>query len=66
VTAGAPEVPHALVDQLGLGGILVIPVGNEESQQMVQIIKGKNGDVSKQKYDLFRFVPLVGKHGWKN
>jgi protein-L-isoaspartate(D-aspartate) O-methyltransferase len=51
---------------LGLGGILVIPVGNEESQQMVQIIKGKNGDVSKQKYDLFRFVPLVGKHGWKN
>jgi protein-L-isoaspartate(D-aspartate) O-methyltransferase len=66
VTAGAPEVPHALVDQLGLGGILVIPVGDEESQQMVQIVKEKNGGVSKQKYDLFRFVPLVGKHGWKN
>lgn len=65
VTAGAPTLPQALVEQLNPGGILVIPVGNEEHQQMLKITKDKDGRVSQESHDFFRFVPLVGKFGWK-
>jgi protein-L-isoaspartate(D-aspartate) O-methyltransferase len=65
VTAGAPTLPEALIEQLMPGGILVIPVGNEDHQEMLSIKKDEAGKVSKESHDYFRFVPLVGKFGWQ-
>ncbi|MBX2900413.1 MAG: protein-L-isoaspartate(D-aspartate) O-methyltransferase [Cyclobacteriaceae bacterium] len=64
VTAGAPVVPTALTDQLHEGGILIIPVGDRESQKMLRISK-LNGKLKKEEYDNFAFVPLLGEQGWK-
>ncbi len=64
VTAGAPVVPDALTDQLAEGGVLVIPVGNREKQVMMKIRK-KNGKLTKEEFDYFSFVPLLGEQGWK-
>lgn len=63
VTAGAPVVPDALINQLADGGILVIPVGNREKQVMLKIRK-KNGQLIKEEFDYFSFVPLLGEQGW--
>ncbi len=65
VTAGAPGVPKALIDQLASGGRLVIPVGNRKKQQMVRITKTGN-KLIKEEFTSFSFVPLVGKDGWRN
>lgn len=65
VTAGAPVVPSALTDQLAENGILIIPVGNRERQVMMRITK-KKGELIKEEFDHFAFVPLLGKEGWKN
>ena len=64
VTAGAPVVPPKLIEQLAIGGILVIPVGNEKSQTMLKIIKNKDGSIKEEKHETFRFVPLIGADGW--
>jgi len=65
VTAGAPVIPDALLEQLADGGILVIPVGNRSKQTMVRIHK-KNGKLTKEEFDYFSFVPLLGDQGWDN
>jgi protein-L-isoaspartate(D-aspartate) O-methyltransferase len=65
VTAGAPSVPKALVDQLKTGGMLVIPVGNNVQQQMIRLRRMENNLLQKETYDMFSFVPLLGKNGWK-
>jgi len=64
VTAGAPVIPNALVDQLADGGILVIPVGDREKQKMVRI-RRKGSSLLKEEYDNFAFVPLLGEEGWE-
>jgi protein-L-isoaspartate(D-aspartate) O-methyltransferase len=64
VTAGAPTVPETLMKQLSIGGILVIPVGDEKTQQMVTILKVGENDYEKVVLDTFRFVPLVGEKAW--
>ncbi|MCX6137247.1 MAG: protein-L-isoaspartate(D-aspartate) O-methyltransferase [Ignavibacteriales bacterium] len=63
VTAGAPEVPEALKKQLADGGRMVIPVGGKDSQRLV-IVQRTGGSYSTREVDGFKFVPLVGKHGW--
>ena len=65
VTAGAPAVPKTLVDQLAIGGSLVIPVGDNEKQQMLRINKLDENKISKESFQMFSFVPLLGRHGWK-
>lgn len=65
VTAGAPIVPQALIDQLNENGILVIPVGDREKQKMLKITKRKN-KIEKEEFDYFAFVPLLGESGWTN
>jgi len=65
VTAAAPDVPSALVDQLKCGGIMVIPIGNMETQVMYKITKTSEKTFSKTALDAFRFVPLIGKQGWR-
>lgn len=64
VTAGAPTVPETLMDQLKIGGILVIPVGDEKTQQMVTVLKIGENDYERHVLDTFRFVPLVGERAW--
>lgn len=64
VTAGAPFVPEILLKQLKIGGILVIPVGDEKSQKMITVIRASENDYDKIELDTFRFVPLVGDQAW--
>lgn len=64
VTAGAPEVPDALVEQLTPGGRLVIPVGGRLSQTLLKIVRHEVG-IAKTNLGGCRFVKLVGEHGWK-
>jgi protein-L-isoaspartate(D-aspartate) O-methyltransferase len=64
VTAGAPMVPEELLRQLSIGGILVIPVGDAETQKMVTILKTAENDYERHVLDTFRFVPLVGDKAW--
>jgi protein-L-isoaspartate(D-aspartate) O-methyltransferase len=64
VTAGAPLVPDVLLKQLNIGGILVIPVGDAETQKMVTVLKTAENDYEKHVLDTFRFVPLVGDKAW--
>ncbi|MGD9853608.1 MAG: protein-L-isoaspartate(D-aspartate) O-methyltransferase [Planctomycetaceae bacterium] len=63
VTAGAPDVPSPLYNQLRLGGRLVIPVGDEESQELQVILKREAGP---EVIDAggCRFVKLIGDAGW--
>lgn len=65
VTAGAPVVPDDLVEQLAVGGKIVIPVGNRISQRLQVITKGEK-IIEKNDICGCTFVPLVGEHGWKN
>lgn len=65
VTAGAPVVPSALTDQLNENGILIIPVGDRETQKMLKITK-KNGALLKEEFNQFAFVPLLGEGGWNS
>jgi protein-L-isoaspartate(D-aspartate) O-methyltransferase len=64
VTAGAPSVPETLMKQLKVGGHLVIPVGDNATQTMLRITRRSDNEFEKQQFGTFRFVPLVGKHGW--
>jgi protein-L-isoaspartate(D-aspartate) O-methyltransferase len=64
VTAGAPVVPDALIQQLKIGGILVIPVGDRTKQAMVKITKKSATEILQEEFEGFAFVPLLGKDGW--
>lgn len=64
VTAGAPSVPSALVNQLKTGGILIIPVGDHKTQKMLRITRYEGKKIRKETFDYFSFVPLLGKYGW--
>lgn len=58
VTAGAPYIPDALIEQLKPGGILVIPVG-DDIQTMKRILKSRNGEILEENHGSFRFVPML-------
>lgn len=65
VTAASPQVPEPLLKQLNISGILVIPVGDKETQKMYKIIKTAENTYETKIYDEFKFVPLIGDKGWK-
>ncbi|MCX5856816.1 MAG: protein-L-isoaspartate(D-aspartate) O-methyltransferase [Deltaproteobacteria bacterium] len=68
VTAGAPKVPPILVEQLGVGGRLVIPVGSRSTQTLLKVTRLSENieDVKKEDLGGCRFVDLIGEHGWEN
>ena len=63
ITAGTPKVPEPLIAQLAQDGIVVAPVGERFSQQLVKVRKSAKG-LSEEYHTMCVFVPLVGKYGW--
>lgn len=59
VTAGAPYIPTALIQQLKVGGWMVIPVGEGETQQMMKVTKIDEENVEEEAFDMFSFVPML-------
>jgi protein-L-isoaspartate(D-aspartate) O-methyltransferase len=64
VAAASPQTPPALIEQLADPGILVIPVGGRE-QQDLRIVRKENGKLSTRTASGCRFVPLLGRQGWE-
>lgn len=64
VTAAAPDIPPPLLAQLAEGGRLVLPVGSTDEQRLLRLEKHGNATSSRLLIHC-RFVPLVGKYGWK-
>jgi protein-L-isoaspartate(D-aspartate) O-methyltransferase len=64
VTAGTPTIPQPLIDQLAVGGRLVVPVGDRFSQELILVRRVPEG-ITKTNLGGVRFVDLIGKWGWK-
>jgi len=64
VTAGAPEIPQPLIDQLAPGGRMVIPVGEAGLQDLFQVIRTE-GELIEKNLGGCRFVKLIGQYGWE-
>jgi protein-L-isoaspartate(D-aspartate) O-methyltransferase len=65
VAAGAPAVPDALKTQLAMGGRLVIPIGGEDEQRLLQITRTGTSSYEEDDLGAVCFVPLVGAQGWQ-
>jgi len=65
VAAGSPDLPESLVEQLAVGGKLIIPVGSRQSQRLIKVVRGRQ---MLEKHDICgcMFVPLVGDNAWKS
>jgi protein-L-isoaspartate(D-aspartate) O-methyltransferase len=64
VTAGAPEIPQPLIEQLADGGRLVVPVGSRETQ-VLKIVERRGERTFAHELKGACFVPLIGRHGWE-
>lgn len=63
VAAGAPKLPRELMDQLGSGGRLVVPVGSMEDQELMKVTR-TDDTFSVHSLGACRFVPLIGDGAW--
>jgi protein-L-isoaspartate(D-aspartate) O-methyltransferase len=59
VTAAAPFIPTKLIDQMKIGGVMVIPVNEGDFQRMLRITRISADDINEEKFDLFSFVPML-------
>jgi len=68
IAAGAPDVPRPILEQLAVGGRLVIPVGSQYSQVLLKLTRLSEDieDVKREDLGGCRFVNLVGEHGWES
>ncbi len=66
VTAGAPAVPQPFLNQLAIGGRLVIPVGDRVTQVLIRVTRNSESRFREERLLGCRFVPLVGDHGWND
>lgn len=64
VAAGSPDVPQPLVNQLELGGHLVIPVGTQKEQRLLRVTRTEEGTKTED-FGPCQFVKLIGKYGWE-
>lgn len=65
VTAGAPNIPDPLMEQLADNGRIIIPVGDKYSQELIKITK-KGDSLNRESMGGCRFVNLIGMHGWQD
>jgi protein-L-isoaspartate(D-aspartate) O-methyltransferase len=65
VTAGAPKVPEPLLEQLAPGGALLVPEGSLNMQRLILYRKSARGGIRRLEGEEVAFVPLLGRHGWK-
>jgi protein-L-isoaspartate(D-aspartate) O-methyltransferase len=65
VTAASPYPPKTLLEQLKVGGRLIIPIGDEFTQDLTLYIRDSDKDYSKESYGGCRFVKLIGEQGWR-
>ncbi|MBU4054761.1 MAG: protein-L-isoaspartate O-methyltransferase, partial [Proteobacteria bacterium] len=65
VTAGAPDIQKILINQLAVGGRMVIPVGSQQDQELIRIHKDEKGFYT-ENLGGCRFVKLVGEYGWRD
>ena len=59
ITAAAPEIPKELLKQLKVNGVIVIPFGNGDTQQMIRIKRLENNEFEKETFSDFTFVPML-------
>ncbi len=59
ITCGAPEIPEALLNQLKIGGVMVIPIGEGEKQLMKRITKVAEHEFTTEEFGVFSFVPML-------
>ena len=64
ITAAVPELPMKLLNQLAIGGLLVMPYGKGNVQLMQRIIKIDEGKYEQEDYDSFKFVPMLKGKVW--
>ena len=64
VAAGGPELPQTLLQQLAIGGRLVMPVGASRSQALVRVVRVGETEFRREELGAVVFVPLIGAHGW--
>ncbi len=64
VTAAASVLPDELINQLAVGGRMVVPVGPPDLQELKLVTKKDPGKVHVETVDMVRFVELKGKYGW--
>ncbi|SHI70704.1 protein-L-isoaspartate(D-aspartate) O-methyltransferase [Malonomonas rubra DSM 5091] len=64
VAAGAPDIPTEYLQQLEIGGKLVLPVGDRSQQILMRITRLENGNYKREQLMGCRFVPLIGEQGW--
>lgn len=65
VAAGSPEIPQPLVEQLAVGGRLIIPIGTEKQQRLTRVTRTETGTRTED-FGPCQFVKLIGQHGWDN
>ncbi|MGH9949830.1 MAG: protein-L-isoaspartate(D-aspartate) O-methyltransferase [Pyrinomonadaceae bacterium] len=65
VAAGGPTIPEPLVEQLEIGGRMIIPVGEDREKQMLIRVTRKEKGYATEDCGPCAFVPLIGEHGWK-
>lgn len=59
ITAAAPEIPPKLIEQLKVGGMMVLPLGAGDVQQMKRVTKLERGAIKEEVFDNFSFVPMI-------
>ena len=64
VSAAAPEIPQSLIEQLAIGGRMVLPVGSRELQDLILVRKSEDG-LFRARLDGCAFVPLIGQEGFR-
>ena len=64
VGAASPDVPAPLLEQLAVGGQLLVPVGGRDEQVLMRIRRTETG-FERSTLDAMRFVPLIGTHGFE-
>ena len=65
VAAASPEIPKPLIEQLTIGGHLVIPIGSEKEQRLIRVTRTEDG-MKTEDHGACQFVKLIGKYGWES